>query len=85
MAWIRGDTPAEQKYFNYLERLRQSGVTNMLGAAPYLFQAFRELARDKARDIVWRWMAYHSDPERVLSEEPKPKRARKTTRKKDGL
>lgn len=25
-----------QKYFDYLERLRQSGETNMYGAAPYL-------------------------------------------------
>ena len=25
-----------QKYFDYLERLRQSGETNMYGAVPYL-------------------------------------------------
>ena len=28
-----------QKYFDYLERLRQSGETNMYGAVPYLQNA----------------------------------------------
>ena len=32
-----------QKNFGYLERLRQSGETNMYGAAPYLQEEFPEL------------------------------------------
>ncbi len=32
-----------QKYFDYLERLRQSGETNMYGAVPYLQEEFPEL------------------------------------------
>ena len=31
-----------EKYYIYLEKLRQSGETNMYGAAPYLEQAFPE-------------------------------------------
>lgn len=48
-----------QKYFDYLERLRQSGETNMYGAAPYLQEEFPELRyapgtgkRDPA-GVVW--------------------------------
>ena len=32
-----------QKYFDYLEQLRQSGETNMYGAASYLQEEFPEL------------------------------------------
>ena len=40
-----------QKYFDYLERLRQSGETNMYGTAPYLQEEFPELryAPERAR------------------------------------
>lgn len=48
-----------QKYFDYLEQLRQSGETNMYGAAPYLQKAFSELlyAPEKAREILLAWFA----------------------------
>ena len=47
-----------QKYFDYLERLRQSGETNMYGAAPYLQSEFPELRydRNKAGDILLAWI-----------------------------
>ena len=47
-----------QKYFDYLERLRQSGETNMYGAAPYLQVEFPELRydRNKAGDILLAWI-----------------------------
>lgn len=47
-----------EKYFTYLEELRQSGVTNMFGAVPYLQRAFPELADDPrwAGEILWAWM-----------------------------
>lgn len=47
-----------QKYFDYLERLRQSGETNMYGAAPYLQAEFPELRydRNKAGDILLAWI-----------------------------
>lgn len=43
------------EYFNYLEDLRQSGVTNMFGAAPYLAAEFG-LEKREARKILSSWM-----------------------------
>ena len=56
-----------QKYFDYLELLRESGVTNMLGAVPYLQREFPELAidRERARSIHRAWLdSYKEDKER---------------------
>ena len=44
-----------KQYFDYLEQLRKSGVTNMFGAGPYLQQEFG-LTRQDARDILLKWM-----------------------------
>jgi len=43
------------EYFAYLNNLRDSGVTNMYGAGPYLQQAFG-LTKYEARDILIQWM-----------------------------
>lgn len=43
------------EYYVYLEDLRQSGVTNMFGAAPYLQEEF-DLNRKEAREILANWM-----------------------------
>lgn len=43
------------EYFEYLNELRESGVTNMFGASPYLQNEFG-LGRYEARDIVKQWM-----------------------------
>ena len=50
-------TPMD-KYFEYLEQLRQSGETNMYGAAPYLQREFSELRLepDRAKDILLAWI-----------------------------
>ncbi len=47
-----------EEYFEYLEQLRESGVVNMFGAAPYLQAEFPELEQDKKRagEILWAWM-----------------------------
>ena len=44
-----------KEYFSFLEVLRESGVTNMFGAAPYLEQAFG-LNRREARKVLSEWM-----------------------------
>jgi hypothetical protein len=44
-----------KEYFAYLNVLRESGVTNMFGAAPYLQQEFG-LSRHEARDVLLKWM-----------------------------
>lgn len=41
--------------FEYLDQLRESGVTNMYGCGPYLQEAF-ELSKYEARDIAIEWM-----------------------------
>lgn len=44
------------EYFVFLDNLRESGVTNMFGATPYLMAAFDHLTYDKARNILKAWM-----------------------------
>lgn len=43
------------KYWIYLEELRQSGETNMYGATPYLMREF-DLSNDEAKKILLDWM-----------------------------
>lgn len=42
-------------YFDYLNELRDTGVTNMFGAGPYLQDEF-QLNREEARMIILEWM-----------------------------
>lgn len=44
-----------EEYFEYLNVLRETGVTNMFGAAPYLQEAF-DLSKTEARVILADWM-----------------------------
>ena len=44
-----------EMYFDYLDQLRESGITNMFGASPYLQEAFN-LNRYEAKDVVLEWM-----------------------------
>ena len=73
MSWIKGDNDKEQEYFNYLERLRQSGTTNMWAASSYLKKAFPRNFRnvEEAGKVLSRWMTLHNHSESVLEEEPK--------------
>ena len=45
----------EEEYFAYLESLRDSGVTNMFGAAPFLMHQFG-LSKQEAREVLLEWM-----------------------------
>ena len=42
------------RYFEYLDDLRESGETNMFGAAPYLADEFG-LTKEAARPILRKW------------------------------
>ena len=44
-----------EMYFEYLDGLRDSGLTNMFGASPYLQESFG-LNRYEAKDILLEWM-----------------------------
>ena len=43
------------EYFSFLNVLRESGVTNMFGASPYLQNEFG-LTRHEAREVLSAWM-----------------------------
>ena len=45
----------QQDYFDYLVELQQSGVTNMLGAAPYLEDKFW-LEPSEAKEVLVLWI-----------------------------
>lgn len=47
------------KYYNYLEDLRQSGVTNMFGAVPFLTSDFN-IDKELATKILSNWMHNYS-------------------------
>lgn len=42
-------------YFEFLDGLRESGATNMYGAAPYLEEQFPGMCRVEARTIAQAW------------------------------
>ncbi len=48
------------EYYVYLEELRQSGVTNMFGATPYLREEFG-LGRREAINILGSWMDNYAE------------------------
>lgn len=52
--------PGMQQYYDYLDKLRDSGTTNMFGAGQYLQNQFG-LDRQAAKRILQQWMAEYSD------------------------
>jgi hypothetical protein len=51
---------ATQDHLEYLDTLRESGVTNMFGAAPYLVEKFG-LTKQWAREVLSEWMKTFSE------------------------
>lgn len=45
----------ERKVFEFLDALRESGVTNMFGAVPYILDEF-DIERSRARTHLTDWM-----------------------------
>jgi len=45
----------QEELFEYLDTLRDTGVTNMFGASPYLQQAFG-IDRREAKNVLMEWM-----------------------------
>ena len=48
-------------YYIILERIRQSGITNMFGAAPYLKEFCPELSREETKEILLSWMSNYNE------------------------
>jgi hypothetical protein len=52
----------KDEHLEYLDALRESGVTNMWGAGLYLEKAFKELRKDrKANKVLGYWMETFSE------------------------
>ena len=49
------------EYFEYLDELRESGVTNMFGATPYLMREFPGMTKQEARKVHRAWMDTFDD------------------------
>ena len=65
MSYIKADNDKQQRMFDYLEELRQSGDTNMFGATPYLENDFG-LDKKTAMAVLGKWMKLHNNPKRLL-------------------
>lgn len=48
-------TEEEEKVFSYLDTLRESGVTNMYGARPYVQERFG-FDKTKSGELLSKWM-----------------------------
>ena len=46
----------DQRYYTFLDGLRETGVTNMFEATPYLLNQFHELDESLAKKILKNWM-----------------------------
>lgn len=47
-------------YYDYLDKLRDSGLINMFGAAKFLAREFPELSYNKAASVLRCWMESHA-------------------------
>jgi hypothetical protein len=43
-------------HYDFLDGLRESGITNMYGAAPFLEDEFPELNKQEAKTVLGAWM-----------------------------
>jgi hypothetical protein len=57
---MRKTTQSEKEVMEYLNHLRESGVTNMFGATPYIIEEFG-LDKSEARRILSLWMSNFND------------------------
>lgn len=46
----------EDEHLEFLDELRESGITNMLGATPYIQQEYPEFNQKEAKSILTYWM-----------------------------
>jgi len=53
---FKAEWPDWVEYFDFLDLLRESGTTNMFGAAPWLQEEYPDLTKREARQILSMWM-----------------------------
>lgn len=56
-------TIVTDEHLTFLDELRESGITNMYGAAPYLRQEF-PLSKPESHEVVAYWMKTFGEPTR---------------------
>jgi len=56
-----------EKYFTYLDDLRDYGITNMFEAVPYLMSKYPELSTDEAKKILKNWMDTYSKRHKTVA------------------
>lgn len=50
-----------EEYYQVLENIRQSGITNMFGAAPYLKEFCPELSEKLAQAVLVNWIHNYNE------------------------
>ena len=50
-----------EEYYQMLENIRQSGITNMFGAAPVLREFCPELSRSQSKEILCNWIHNYTE------------------------
>ncbi|MGA3118104.1 MAG: hypothetical protein ABSF90_27190 [Syntrophobacteraceae bacterium] len=50
-----------EEHLRYLDRLRESGITNMFGAVPFILLQFPDLSEQQAKQVLIYWMKTFSD------------------------
>lgn len=50
-----------EQYYRVLEAIRESGITNMFGAAPYLKEFCPELSHKEAQAVLVNWMRNYDE------------------------
>jgi len=55
-----------EQYYNTLEAIRKSGITNMYGAAPYLAMA-EDIDERLAGEILINWMHNYSELSKIYN------------------
>lgn len=50
-----------EEHLHYLDRLRESGVTNMFGAVPFILLQFPDLNEQQAKQVLVYWMKTFGD------------------------
>tara|TARA_R100001530_G_C4289105_1_gene147552 strand:- start:725 stop:958 length:234 start_codon:yes stop_codon:yes gene_type:complete len=55
-----GSADNKEEIFEYLEELRQSGITNMYGAGAFLVDDF-EMNKHRAKELLLEWFDFKRD------------------------
>jgi hypothetical protein len=50
-----------EEHLRYLDQLRESGVTNMFGAVPFVLLQFPDLSERQAKQVLIYWMKTFGD------------------------